>query len=130
MCWNAVSDKDLEKKIAKKDIICFKVLQKSIHKYMISIYFNYRYKRMVRQPFISIDEPITSIHNGYHSYKDTKSLFDSILVYPNQRICYFIIPEGTEYYENSNGELVSETIIYKKPMSIIKQHYLNYRYYK
>jgi hypothetical protein len=51
-----------------------------------------------------------SIDEGYHSYKNSETA--KYFVLGNQSIFEFIIPKGSEYYEN-NTEIVSNQIIYK-----------------
>lgn len=74
------------------------------------------------------------INKGYHSYsgeckidninivhdpnvfkiysKDKKNNKYVINAYVHEKIGVFIIPKGTEYYENEKGEIVSSTIIW------------------
>ena len=69
------------------------------------------------------------IYSGYHSYKDISLPFnrigfsfrfillgsiimERIELYNDYYIATFIIPKGSEYYENKCGELVSSNIIY------------------
>ena len=71
-----------------------------------------------------------NINNGYHSYSGECSICDNYFIYGGYRIVdiklstlinntfntpyigKFIIPKGTEYYENDKGEIVSSQIMW------------------
>ena len=60
-----------------------------------------------------------SISEGYHSFINKQMAFDesssSILfgkVFEKNNVGKFIIPKGTEYYKNEDGEIVSSNIIW------------------
>ena len=107
-----------------------------------SLYQNYTYypkelnKVVTLVPMICATEvsklqsyEIGMIYAGYHSYKSISLPFNElgtsfrnilvgtiikerIKVYNDYYIATFIIPKGSEYYENKCGELVSSNIIY------------------
>lgn len=68
------------------------------------------------------------IYEGYHSYRDIAmpysdlglhsrtiylgTIAENIRLNNSYSIATFIIPKGSEYYENNNGEVVSSNIIY------------------
>lgn len=136
MCWIGKCDV----KIAKRDFYVYKlgyVSYKGFH----SLYQNFIYtpkeinKEVKLNPnifeytvFKLKEEQLCSIYEGYHSYKDISLPYSGIGSY--SRIIYlgkyqenirlsksyyiatFIVPKGSEYYENINGEIVSSSIIY------------------
>ena len=75
-----------------------------------------------------LDESSYVIYEGYHSYKDIAmpysdlrpyyrtiylgKIAEDIRLYNIYSIATFIIPKGSEYYENGGGEIVSSNIIY------------------
>lgn len=136
MCW---SNKNIKMKKAKRDIKTKKVVEKIINKDSCcykSLYYGYLYERNIKTPNININpiknpgitEPLYKITKGYHSYTN-KIITTSInphyieIYNKNKFLDYFsllykiicvvdcIIPKGTKYYLNNDGEYVSETII-------------------
>lgn len=73
-------------------------------------------------------EQYGEIYEGYHSYKDIAMPYSDLGLYYRTiylgkiedviklnniySIATFIIPKGSEYYENKAGEIVSSNIIY------------------
>ena len=73
-------------------------------------------------------EQYGTIYEGYHSYKDIAMPYSDLRPYHRTiylgkfavdirlnniySIATFIIPKGSEYYENRTGEIVSSSIIY------------------
>lgn len=137
MCWigkNAC-------KIARRDIVVYKIgcISKNI---FTSLYQNYVYeigkinKNVVLVPdmrynvngVFRIEDPLCAIYRGYHSYTSiSMSYYDldfySRTIYLGKRphtmwlknywyIATFIIPKGSNYFENDMGEIVSSNIIY------------------
>lgn len=138
MCWIGKGPA----KIAERDIIVYKLgyVIETIKEFR-SLYQNYTYypkrlnKVVTLVPVIFTTEvsklqpsETGMIYEGYHSYKsislpfnrlDTSSraillgnIRERIGLYNDYYIATFIIPKGSTYYENSNGELVSSNIIY------------------
>ena len=136
MCWVGKCDA----KIAKKDIIVYKIGSVSEEGFR-SFYQNYIYvpkgtnNKINIKPFIHDcntykpkKEQYCLIYEGYHSYKEitmpyseldmcTKLIYlgriiDRISLFNPYYIATFIIPKGSEYYENEDEELVSSNIIY------------------
>ena len=76
----------------------------------------------------SMREQYGTIYEGYHSYKDIAMPYSDLRPYYRTiylgkiaedirlnnvySIATFIIPKGSEYYENKAGEIVSSSIIY------------------
>lgn len=137
MCWvgkNAC-------KIAERDIVVYKMGSIS-ENIFISLYKNYIYKKgkinkdIVLVPDIRyevngvfrIEDPLYAIYRGYHSYTSISMSYsdlglDSRTIYLGKlpyilllrNYCYiatFIIPKGSNYFENDRGEIVSSNIIY------------------
>lgn len=125
MCF-IISEKYPTPKIAEKDIICYKILNRktSPHQWWFVYKRNVRNEKVDLCPHQIWDEgetpgsfPKVWINEGYYSYKR----YGVIPKYNNYsqvppahfRIYKMIIPKGTKYWENET-EYVSETIILKK----------------
>ena len=138
MCWVGRGPA----KIAEKDIVVYKLgyLFKNSGVFS-SLYHGYDYHPKGLNRTVTL-APIVGgavlphlsqfdtglIYSGYHSYKSICLLFneiytfartillgnirDRINLYNDYYVATFIIPKGSEYYENDNGELVSSNIIY------------------
>lgn len=122
MCWQSCKKPKLN--IADDDIITYKVVfeipnhfksAKSLY-YNFHYYMNYQYHSEslkvieVNNPFY----PHYAISKGFHSYKNfaiaEKALKESsISSYLTVVKC--IIPENSSFYENEDGEIVSDSII-------------------
>lgn len=138
MCWIGTGPA----RIAEKDIVVYKlgyVIETT--KEFLSLYHNYEYypkglNRVVTLvPLIEggavsqlFPSDLGMICSGYHSYRDISLSFsglnkfsriillgkikERIGVNNNYYVATFIIPKGSTYYENCNGELVSSSIIF------------------
>ena len=77
----------------------------------------------------SIEDPLYTIYKGYHSYTSISISYSDLGLYSRTiylgklpytlwlrnnyyYIATFIIPEGSNYFENDRGEIVSSNIIY------------------
>ena len=128
-------------KIAKRDFYVYKLGRVSDRGF-ISLYQNFIYvprvlnEKIKMRPIIIdnysihklLEEQYGIIYEGYHSYKDiTMSYSDlgscsrtiylgriaeNVRLYNIYSIATFIIPKGSKYYENDDGEIVSSDIIY------------------
>lgn len=132
MCWIG----RCIRKIAKRDITVYKLGRISENNF-ISLYKDYTYeikktnKEIELKPDIFCDSEldfIGAIYKGYHSYIYISMPYSGLelcsrAIYLGKRLHYlslcnpyyvaaFIIPKGSEYYENSKGEIVSSNIIY------------------
>lgn len=136
MCWVGKCDV----KIAKRDFYVYKLGYAASNGFC-SLYQNFIYvpgvinKRVKMSPVIpnySIyklrKEQYGGIYEGYHSYKDIAMPYSDLGSYYRTiylgkieevirlnniySIATFIIPKGSEYYENKAGEIVSSSIIY------------------
>ena len=129
MCW--ISDTEPIKKIAKKDIICYKVFhindiiykqnyflgfkfgKRKIQK-LYSLYMQHAYIPYKKQEYINLK--IYKIFQyyrmslGYHSY-DTLERAKIGIYDLDYKIIKCIIPKNSEYYVNSNQEIISSSII-------------------
>lgn len=136
MCWIGKCDV----KVAKRDFYVYKVgsVFEGIFR---SLYQSYVYKLKELNKEIKIKPVIHDydiyklkkehrgiIYEGYHSYKDISmpyselgsysrviylgKLAGDLRLYNPYYIATFIIPKGSEYYENDDGEIVSSNIIY------------------
>lgn len=137
MCWKSKEKKTPQ--IAGEGIFVYKVMyRKPDNGRFRSLYrrMDYEPEKIYWTDVnpISIDSPLYSemmIENGFHSYsidktiaiKDNESqtlevicmvnrvMIDSIFFPNNLVIAECIIPEGSKYYENDLGEIVSNRII-------------------
>ncbi len=132
MCWIG----RCIRKIAKRDITVYKLGRISENNF-ISLYLNYTYeiKKINKEIKLKPDmfyeyglENKGAIYKGYHSYIYISMPYSGLelcsrAIYLGKRLYYislcnpyyvavFIIPKGSEYYENSKGEIVSSNIIY------------------
>lgn len=136
MCWTGKCDV----KTAKNDIVVYK-LGYVTEEGFSSLYQNYIYvpreinTEVKIRPFIHNyniykleKEQYGIVYEGYHSYKEITMPYselyidsrmvhlgktvDRISLFNLYHIATFIIPKGSEYYENEDGELVSSNIIY------------------
>ncbi len=136
MCWIGKCDV----KIAERDFYVYKLGRASDEGFN-SLYLNFIYipgalnKEVKMGPIIpnySMDKLMKKhygmIYEGYHSYKDIAmpysdlgfyyrtiylgKIAEEIKLHNVYSIATFIIPKGSEYYENDEGEIVSSNIIY------------------
>jgi len=127
MCF-IVDELDKKEKIAKDDIICYKVGRKYNKNWIfrdtfLPLFRNFTYKigklykkcypsrLIVEVPeFIPIRYSNGIIYEGFHSYK---SKYTSYYAMHSYCCVLCIIPKGAKYYENKT-EYVSDQIIIKK----------------
>lgn len=126
MCWR--SNKLPKMCIAEQDICVYKIVR-SINDFLCSSAiqnFQYQYKILYTQ-----EEPILVqlgyisyvIEKGFHSYKTyfkAKKKFHKFYegsLY-NMIIVECIIPKDSIFYENKNGEIVSNNIIIRNPFKM------------
>ena len=137
MCWIG----KYACRIAIRNIVVYK-MGSIYENIFISLYQNYIYeigklnKDIVLVPdmrydingVFRIEDPLCSIYRGYHSYTSVSMSYSDLglcsrtiylgklphsLVLKNYYyIATFIIPEGSNYFENDRGEIVSSNIIY------------------
>jgi len=133
MCWRAFK---AEKKIAQKDFNVYKVLMRNVESNLLIspfMYFPYclgeEYKAEIHVEEAIFPYEKDTINKGLHCYSEecmVKDVYKSIAVgnaYGQNIECYTsefyrlgtspvvikcTIPKGTAYYENSNGEIVTE----------------------
>ena len=136
MCWVGKCDV----KIAKRDFYVYKlgcISDEGFH----SLYQNFIYvpkeinKKIKLKPVIPdykiyklMKEQYGGIYEGYHYYKDitmpysdlgscSRTIYlgriaENVRLHNIYSIATFIVPKGSKYYENDNGEIVSSNIIY------------------
>lgn len=136
MCWVGKCNV----KIAKRDFYVYKLGYVS-DKGFNSLYQDFIYipgvlnETVKMRPLISnysiyllLEEQYGIIYEGYHSYRDIAMPYSDLGLHSRTiylgkiaenirlnniySIATFIIPKGSEYYENNNGEIVSSNIIY------------------
>ena len=132
MCW--VSAKAIQK-IAEKDFYVYKIGRVPWDSIFVSHFKNFDYIPKVcnRKIPLIVQYPCRGtyiIQEGYHSYKwiaidNTNpherclhlgnydpALKENLSLYEYCCIGTFMIPKGTEYFENEHGHIVSSDIIY------------------
>lgn len=137
MCWRISFNKNPDdyRKIADKDITVYKIGYMTAEcNFSGPLYKNFIYKPNVLNVGVKLsveDKQILSfdkihyeyqINEGYHSYSEEKAFYqlriliecyDSINTCgANYSIGTFIIPKGTEYYENEVGEIASSQLVW------------------
>ena len=127
MCW--INDFD-KISIAEEDITCYKVFRKGYFKkdsngnvIKIASYFRfytYYINKLCRTIKIRIQydkyKKVYFINEGYHSYID-QAVAKYKIKNSDTFILKCIIPKGTKYAENRDGELVSSTMIITKEIA-------------
>jgi hypothetical protein len=111
MCFE--STEYAKSKLAKTDIECWKVLKKG-KKSFRSPFRTFSYKIGVVTPLVKLHKETWEycIYQGYHSYRSEKRAIESYHYdSSSHKICKFIIPAGSRYYANVEGEYVSERIM-------------------
>lgn len=128
-------------KIAERDFYVYKLGRVSDRGF-ISLYQNFIYvprvlnEKIKMRPIIIdnysihklLEEQYGIIYEGYHSYKDitmpysdlgawSRTIYlgriaENVRLHNIYSIATFVIPKGSKYYENGEGEIVSSDIIY------------------
>lgn len=128
MCWEGYKS---QRRVAEEDIEVYKIglVRDNI---FICEFQDYAYEKGVANKELVLKEEhyglgYITINEGYHSYKRVSVKCDSLLgsikyIYRGSRIqpysdglfhlATFIIPKGSIYYENLDGEIVSSNILY------------------
>lgn len=109
MCWIS---RELNKQVATKNITIYKVGTCNTRSF-ISLYtkFRYQYNKVYTESFtIGKYPPNFHITTGFHSYK-TISKASRASIFFCKPIAWCTIPKGAVYYENNDGEIVSNQII-------------------
>lgn len=129
MCWIG----KYARRVARKDIIVYKVGCILENKF-ISFFQNYAYEikkinaEITLMPDTHSEYSLCVIYEGYHSYTDISmpysklgsfsrkvylgKISSTLRLCNNYYIATFIIPKGSDYFENCEGEIVSSNIIY------------------
>lgn len=115
MCWTCSNYTNGH--IARKDIKVYKLVKVEKGKYF-SWYKNYEYKPNELQLLINIKLKPTiggwKIEEGYHSYNMRLACQMNKALHMEALMVECIIPQGTKFYKNYDGCLVSEQIILKR----------------
>ena len=136
MCWE--SNKSPVKRIAKKYIYVYKIVESIDNFNCISAvkYFKYQYNKIYTQEnfqenFITFYSKgnLWTIEKGFHSYKtflkakaDYQKLHNDYYI-----IVQCIIPKGSTFFENENGEVVSDSIVISNSFRNSFRSYLVYK---
>ncbi len=123
MCWT--SFKSPVRRIAEQDITCYKVIFVAENK-VISYYqeYEYEFEKLYTTEISNVAENgyVFIIIQGFHSYEHCPKINSEGIESENGTVYKFynmdtidtvrcIIPKGSEYYINENGEIVSNAII-------------------
>lgn len=134
MCWQKYKHIDLQRHVAETDIISTKVLVLEKNK-LRAFYRKYYYAigELNQTDFPLEINYLGNIYKGFHSYNNENikyvaavpgiwvnniAIKEFINVFSNA--CHSLvvvectIPKGSEYYENSIGEIVSDKLIINK----------------
>lgn len=134
MCWIGRTTKEVKSIFAKEDVFVYKILKRNIFNGSLTS----PYKEMPYEVGKTYEQGINSFHNGtgfaieeglhfydgdcivrnYGGYVDiySRNTERNIDWFPNHSceyritICKCRIPEGTKYYINERGEIVTEKI--------------------
>ena len=154
MCWWTIKKKifdeypDSYHKVATQDIAVYKfgdiVEENFISSELKKKYASNIANKHIRINLIKDNQRYYEINEAYDSYSENCSLIldiPYIFVYPstqtydlNKIIGKFIIPKGTEYYENNKGEIVSTQLLwtgnYICNISLSLKRFLKLKYWK
>lgn len=113
MCFY-IDPKHPDKKKAKRDITCYKIINKEWRSY-IQIFKYVQGKTCSDGDALDIEKHLFGmkvIHRGYHSYSNKKiALHNCYQMAHKYMLVRCIIPEGSDYYYNSSlHEYVSNKI--------------------
>lgn len=123
MCF--VASINTKKQYAPYDITVHKICRIKDN-CAISLYFDFKYKiGKLNEPielyYTTTEYKDMIIFKGYYSYRDilsklkcTPFIRHTYIKMPTSTkvVAKFIIPKGTAFYENEQGEIISENIIY------------------
>lgn len=124
MCF--VASINTKKQYAPYDITVYKICQIKDN-CAISLYFDFKYKigklnEPIELHYTTTEYKDMIIHRGYYSYRNISSKLKCTLFFnyvyiknvltSDRAVAKFIIPKGTAFYENEQGEIISENIIY------------------
>jgi len=132
MCFY-VQSKNKDPKIAKRDIVCYKIFRTNDikTKHVLSLYQDFKYRYGVLYELDGYINPITRnkswgkgkeqiIEVGLHSYSSKRQAQKEINGYfvGRRKIYECTIPKGSTYYYNSDRkEYVSDQIIINKQIN-------------
>lgn len=124
MCW--ISEK-CDIKVAKKDITCYKIVERLNNNEYYSVCMGYIYEKNKINPEVELNpyRPIWiyfHINEGYHSYSSLDTTIADLCTGDTLVKC--IIPKGSKYALSSNGEYASSNIILQEsiPFYCIKEN--------
>ena len=138
MCWTAIEEKDRICRVAENDIRIFKIVDKIGDSMVYTPYYYYwtlRKYGLDWEYYTKMGERILNnggviVDRGFHSYSRKKccvkegmscysvfkkgggELWHSFEFSTEGKTCVLwgIVPKGSRYYENADGEIVSERI--------------------
>lgn len=94
-------------KIAKEDIVCYKILEKDYYGHLFSPYTLFRWElnkltKAEGKPYFTSFKETKHIAVGYfHTFKSIVAAKKQLKLWPNRNhlICKCTIPKGTKYWE-------------------------------
>lgn len=117
MCW--ISDKLPVRRVARKDTYVYKIVvggNTGCTSAVRNLYYEYNKIYTQEKPINVMLLKLSKqwmIEKGFHSYKTYSKAKEEYykLDFPYYTIVQCIIPKGSTFYENENGEIVSDSIV-------------------
>lgn len=148
MCWTAIEEKDRICRVAEDDIRIFKIVDKIGDSMVYTPYYwtlretyglDWEYYTKMGERILNNGGVI--VDRGFHSYSRKKcfvmegmscynvfrksgcELWDSFVFSTEGKTCVLwgIVPKGSRYYENADGEIVSERIKFTREYMVAER---------
>lgn len=128
MCWTTEATEHHRSKIANSDLYVLKILSfyknnlgrmilKSPFYSDMKWRFNKIYKTELGKPYKPIFSTTMKITKGFHCFRtDVPSSYIGYYMGINTCIVMGVIPEGSRYYENEHGEIVTNQLKILRPI--------------
>ena len=148
MCWTSIEEKDRICRVAEDDIRIFKIVDKIGDSMVYTPYYwtlretyglDWEYYTKMGERILNNGGVI--VDRGFHSYSRKKccvmegmscynvfrkggsELWDSFVFSTEGKTCVLwgIVPKGSRYYENADGEIVSERIKFTREYMVAER---------
>ena len=148
MCWTSIEEKDRICRVAEDDIRIFKIVDKIGDSMVYTSYYwtlretyglDWEYYTKMGERILNNGGVI--VDRGFHSYSRKKcfvmegmscynvfrksgcELWDSFVFSTEGKTCVLwgIVPKGSRYYENADGEIVSERIKFTREYMVAER---------
>lgn len=103
-------------KIATKDIVVYKILEKAYKSGFVSPYYYKEYKKSVLYKSslgIIYESHNLKVHKGLHAYTTNKIAINYAFRSFGRSVHKMIIPKGSKYILGKDGTIVSNQLIWK-----------------